>query len=199
MKKENDTPIRAFVGIPLDKTSNNLLSRALEPLQASPQSKHIRWVQPQNRHLTLAFLGQVPAAIGGQLMDCLHRHLREHNANTGFELKLQNIKRFPGARSLIVAAITDNPPQLQTLYQCLQKCCAQLSLAENNKPFRPHITLGRNRHKIRAAGTDNSEHRPEIVELEIVLTVDKVNFYRSALTPEGSQYTALSYLSLLPD
>ena len=49
--------MRTFLAIPLPKETKDLLSRIQEQLKTSKAD--VKWVEPQNIHLTLKFLGEI--------------------------------------------------------------------------------------------------------------------------------------------
>ncbi len=203
--------IRAFIGIPLDTcvysdvysdthtngdiksenkadtSANRYLDRVLRPLQPRLQAGTMRWTKPHNRHLTLAFLGQVNSDILKSLAPDLTKLLSSIPVLT---VPLLNLAPFPSKRSKLVAVQVEATPELVTLYQGLLDCCAgqEIIVSDSDQHFRPHITLGRYKSGRRTEPTI-ADSFP--IQLQGNLSIYDVAFYQSTPTLEGSEYTVL--------
>ena len=139
---ETDPPatIRLFVAIALPDEVRAAMRRRLARLRSLlPQA---RWVDPEQAHLTLAFLGHHPPerleALGAALGDVFARYpplpLRLHGGGT-----------FPPGRPARVAWVgAKGPPELLTLQRDLADAAAGvLEWEPEKRPFHPHVTLTR--------------------------------------------------------
>ena len=101
----------------------------------------LRWppgaalVADERLHLTLHFLGQVPATLLPQLVPALQ--LR----GSRFTLDIGPPQMWP--RGLAVLPCTPAPPALRALHVALAAALAGLGLSVERRPFRPHVTLAR--------------------------------------------------------
>jgi 2'-5' RNA ligase len=126
------------------------LMAALAPLQGSPGEP--RWTLPERWHLTLLFLGAVPdrqvpdlvAAVGPQV----------HTARPG-RLRLAGAGRFGSVRRPQVAwiGLDGDVATLTDLARRLAAEARRLRLEVEDRPFRPHLTVGRWRPGRPADGT----------------------------------------------
>jgi len=178
---------RVFLAVPVARRLQKQINRLLAPVQGA--NRDIRWVAEQNRHLTLAFLGDQPDPVVGSLassMDDAYRQVSRFDA--GFSA----LTRFPDARGNILALVGHADDRLSTLYQLTCGLLAQFGLAPEFEIFKPHITVGR-------------IIRPRLVKtrffepINIRLHVDRVTLYQSTLTPAGSVYRALKETGLGPE
>jgi 2'-5' RNA ligase len=116
------------------------LAAALAAVQGSPGEP--RWTLVERWHLTLLFLGAVPdrqvpdlvAALGPQVATDPPRRLR-----------LAGAGRFGSSRRPQVAwiGLDGDVPALADLARRLAAAARRLRLEVEDRPFRPHLTVGR--------------------------------------------------------
>lgn len=130
--------IRAFIAI----TPPPMLQQAFREVGTALQVLPVRWVQPEQVHLTLKFLGNVPAE---QIVSI--RQALEHTARdlAPFTVGAQSLGCFPNAfRPRILWIGLDDPQQaLEGLQQRVEAALSALGFALEARPFRPHLTLAR--------------------------------------------------------
>jgi RNA 2',3'-cyclic 3'-phosphodiesterase len=97
-----------------------------------------RWIDPENYHLTLRFIGDVDGAIAREIALLLDQVNRR-----GFEIKIDRLASFGGRRPRAVfAGIVPTAPliELQAEHERLmQRMCLQ----PQGRKFTPHVTLAR--------------------------------------------------------
>ncbi len=122
-----------FAACPDTETRERIAAAAdaLKLTAASPQ------VPPENHHMTLAFVGDVPASRVALLLE-IGAMQRAH----GFSVRFDVYEYWPKAGA-IVAAAREFPTSLQRLWRQLHADLAQHHLALNPPGLRPHITLAR--------------------------------------------------------
>lgn len=99
----------------------------------------VRWVPPEQIHLTLAFLGDVDEETTGRLTAQL-AVIRENT----FKLSCGNIGCFPDRRRPRVIWIGVKPePGLQKLAAAVQQSALYAGILMEERPFSPHLTLAR--------------------------------------------------------
>lgn len=116
------------------------LDRALEPLRAAPGAP--RWTPPERWHLTLVFLGDVPAAALGPLTRAVTPVVA---ATPPLSLRLSGGGRFGSRRRPAVcwAGLDGDVPVLTDLAGRLAVAVRRVGLPVEERPFRAHLTLGR--------------------------------------------------------
>lgn len=177
---------RIFIGIPVDKHSQQQINKLLEPIKGSRQD--IRWVAENNRHLSLAFLGDQPIS---RVDNLLRRFAETYQQEKQFRYRLSSLNRFPDSRGRIIA-LTDEPDRcLDNLFQITLKLLQKINIEIDRKKFRPHITLGRIR---RPKHVKTSFDRQTDINVEI----NQITLFQSTLTESGSIYTALKVIHLPP-
>jgi len=189
--------IRAFIAIELSDEIQAGLQQAEKTLQARAGALPVRWVPAQNIHLTLVFLGDVVTTKLDDLKDMLRA---EVTGQPAFEMAVGSLGAFPSFRKPRVVWVgVDAPPGLSSLQHKIEKATARLGYPAEDRPFSPHLTLGR---VAKTATPEQVLKIGGILETEKIGTlgrmpVTSVNLYKSDLQPSGAVYTRLLSVSLL--
>jgi 2'-5' RNA ligase len=184
--------IRAFLALEIPPSlQKNISAHSAVLKQALPDS--IRWVATERIHLTLKFLGDTSPA---SLQDLTHALSAVIAQQPPFDISAGGFGVFPNPkRPRILWIGVQAPPDLERLTRAIETTCARLGYPPEEKPFNPHLTLGRLRD-----GADLSALRPALQGIEIgplgSLTVSSVTLFRSDLRPQGPNYTPLTHLPL---
>ncbi|EDY18217.1 2'-5' RNA ligase [Chthoniobacter flavus Ellin428] len=168
---------RLFVGLELPEGSRHLFRKL------DPQIKGLRWLPPEQLHLTMSFIGDVDAEHEEQLRG----NLAQVRVSPFF-LPITGVGAFGGERpSVVWAGVGKGHPHLFALHQHIQDAVLHAGLDPDLKPFHPHITLGR------ARGVSRAALKPflrDYQESEFDLwKVTSFTLFSSRLTAEGSIYT----------
>jgi 2'-5' RNA ligase len=184
--------IRAFLAIELPGSLHPTLARVQERLKKS--GADVRWVPVGNIHLTLKFLGQLPEDGVKPLTEAA-RGVAAGQAP--FRLQVTGAGAFPTVRNprVIWLGIGGDLPVLAPLYHRLEAAFASLGHLPEDRPFHPHLTLGRVRSP---AGRDRlSRMLQELPPVDSPpFPVSEIVLFRSTLSPQGSTYTALQVIPL---
>jgi 2'-5' RNA ligase len=116
------------------------LDRALAPLREAPGAP--RWMPPERWHLTLLFLGAVPAEQVEELVAAAGPAVA---AAPPMTLRLAGAGRFGTRRrpQVFWAGVTGDDAALSALAARLVAVARGLGLPVEDRPFRAHLTLGR--------------------------------------------------------
>ncbi len=188
--------LRSFIAVEIPTEIQNAIAHSLAFLQKALPKPLIRWVAPQNVHLTLKFLGDVSPANLERMAEVLKIEANTHEA---FSMTVGDMGAFPNPRRARVIWIgLDAPPSLATLNRGVEAASATLGYAAENRPFSPHLTVGRVGQS--ASVTDlNKIHEAlsaEKVGLLGTVQVKAIHIFKSDLRPGGSVYTQLYALPL---
>ena len=175
---------RVFIGIPVDKQSQQHINKLLQPIKILP--RNIRWEPDHKRHLTLAFLGIKPISEIGNLIRLFDETYQQQ---FHFQYNLSVLTRFPKPTGRIIALVDDPTGPLNNLFQITLDLLRRISLKVDLKEFRPHITLGR----IRKSKQQKTQFDQQT---NIKLRIDKIVLYQSTHTESGSIYTILKETEL---
>ncbi len=183
--------IRAFIAINLSSEIVQQLDQVLAGLKSRLPGGAIRWVPAKNIHLTIKFLGDVSVSS----LELLTKGLQsEAGRHPSFEISVGELGVFPSLRRPhIVWVGVEAPPELDALQHGVEAEMARLGYAPEERPFSPHLTLGR---VARNASQDENRQIAEVLGKYKVgflgaFRVESVHLYRSDLQPGGSVYTRL--------
>ena len=97
-----------------------------------------RWIDPENYHLTLRFIGDIDDALARDIAGLLGRVQRRP-----FALRLDGLTSFGGRKPrAVVAAATAIAPLLE-LQAEHERLMQRLGLEPDGRKFTPHVTLAR--------------------------------------------------------
>jgi RNA 2',3'-cyclic 3'-phosphodiesterase len=188
--------VRTFIAVSLPEEIHGNLSKVSDLLKRNIGDGVVRWVSPSNIHLTMRFLGEIPAGDITQLKTGLEDPVAQHAT---FPLTVQKIGVFPNARRprVIWAGLKDSNALIE-LYTTVENVMRELGYDSEERPFSAHLTLGR---ISQAASVQQTIHCGEIISACTVgelgsFIVKSVDIYRSELNAGGSIYTRLHALSL---
>lgn len=128
--------MRLFYAIELDFFTRDRIKQAVQELR--DQTTAGRWTYPDNYHLTVQFLGEYEAETLPELKQILHAAAEV----PPFTLELHGWGTF-GQRHEIVWLGADPHPSLVILAQHLAGQLREKRLSFDDRPFKPHLTIGR--------------------------------------------------------
>jgi RNA 2',3'-cyclic 3'-phosphodiesterase len=140
-----------------------------------------RWVSPDQYHITLHFLGEVPAAPVRQALAAVEAD--------AFSLRLQGLGQFPVAgRAKSVWAGVTSAPELRALHERTAEALRPTGYRPAMERFHPHVTLARLSKPPRRGLVDPflDAHRDFLSD---AFDVDAFALVASRLTPQGPVYT----------
>ncbi len=184
--RKHGVAVRAFFAIALDGELREGAAELARELAARPGGDGVRWIAPENLHLTLRFLGNVAASE----ITPLAEHAQDALADCApFALTLGAVLAFPSLRKPRVIVLDAQPEAtLAALAARLEKVAVEHGLDPEERSFRAHLTLGRVRARripaLEAPAPANSLHVREVV------------LFRSDLAQGGAHYSPLATLAL---
>jgi 2'-5' RNA ligase len=184
---------RTFVALEIPDFVRARAAAIMELLRKSSSS--IRWVKPENLHLTVKFLGDIDEAD-------LYEVCRAVQVATGsfdsFTLECAGVGAFPSADRprTIWLRIEDPEGQLESLVGSVESQLKRLGFPREARRFVPHITMGRIQHGRRNLGDLTTELAKHAEARLGDVVVDELVVFSSELTPGGSIYTALGRAEL---
>jgi 2'-5' RNA ligase len=179
--------IRTFIAFPLDEPIIRLLLKAQENL--SQVGADVRWVERENLHLTLKFLGNVRDEELPGICAILDEAASQVEP---FEFDISGLTSAPpmGQMRMIWAKIEEPTGRLKLLYEMLDEAFESLGYKKERRMFHPHLTVGRvksgrNVQQLRSAVAAFADSEFGVQPAEEVVA------YSSLLTRDGSVYTPL--------
>jgi 2'-5' RNA ligase len=184
--------VRCFIAIELPEG----VKRGLRELQAQLKAGSlapVKWVEPENIHLTLKFLGNVSAGRIEEIGQAMTEAVR---GTTPFSLEVEELGVFPNPKRVQVVwvGLGGEVEKLIRLQQRLDSGLERLGFAPENRRFTPHLTLARIRD--RATPQEREKLGQLIAETEFDSTqsfmANSIKLMKSQLTKEGPIYTCLN-------
>ena len=100
-----------------------------------------RWVDVENYHMTLRFIGDVEGHVADEIANALDRVRRP-----SFSLTLCGVGAFGSKKPHSVYAGACASPDLNALQSEIERICQRLGIASDPRKFTPHVTLARLRN-----------------------------------------------------
>lgn len=179
--------VRAFVAILLNEEVRALVAEEIARLQ--PLERSVRWVLPQHLHLTLKFLGERTPEELDLVQDGLAEAVR---GVTPFTLTFHGLGAFPGlARPRVFwVGVAVGVQDAKMLHARLETALARRTIPPEERPFSPHLTIGRARMPSGLSGLQQAIARQAQKGFGD-LSVSSISLMRSDLSPAGARHTEL--------
>jgi 2'-5' RNA ligase len=171
--------VRLFLAINLPDDVRRAIHEATSPLRAAlPEAA---WADPARLHVTLKFLGELPADAAPPLAAAVERVAGRH---APLVLRLGGVGAFPDLRRPRVVWLgVTTPPALSALHRDLERECAALGYEAEQRPFRAHVTLGR----VRTVGGALARAAAD-VHYQAEVAVTTIELMESRLSSAGARY-----------
>jgi RNA 2',3'-cyclic 3'-phosphodiesterase len=183
--------VRLFVALEIPTTTRENLATLIASLRAI--TREPRWVRPDNLHVTLKFLGEVPEDQLAAVETALGR-IRSDQAVT---LEFRGLGFFPNEKKPRVfwAGIAASA-NLKTLAADIEGAMEKCGIAREKREFSPHLTLARLERPLpealRKAIAENAQR--EFGSLQ----TGEFHLVQSKLKPSGAEHTTLKTIPFSP-
>ena len=189
--------VRTFIAIELDETINVALADLQRQLKAKVPQGSVRWVKPGGIHLTLKFLGDVPA----NRIEDVKRTLTQACAGfPAFTFSVGGLGCFPNLRRprVVWVGVQEESGTLAGLQKAIEDGMEKLGFAPEGRRFHAHLTLGRTQR--RASSGDVRRLGRLVKESDIgqlgQMEARAISLIKSDLGPTGAVYTQLAAVRL---
>jgi 2'-5' RNA ligase len=184
--------IRTFVACEIPREIRSDIGQIQESLKR--RRLRLKWVRPDNLHLTLRFLGEVPAERLETIAAAIGKAAQYVEP---LSLTAKGIGVFPGIRRarIIWVGIGGQHRQLLALQAAVADALAGVGFSQEKRPYKGHLTIGRVKSAIDPRQL--AEALTEFSGFETAsFVVDAVVVFRSQLRPDGPVYTRLRTVKL---
>jgi 2'-5' RNA ligase len=194
MTTQPEKMIRTFLAIDIPKEIKDSMEKIQYRLRNSLKEGVIRWTKPGSVHLTLKFFGSISERDIEHIIGLLKDSVK------GFKpimLTAEKVGVFPNARQprVLWLGITGEDKSLMALQKRIEDDLHGIGFPREERPFRPHLTLGRTKAHRGIEGL--SAVLDEFKDYKAgTLPAAGLTLYRSDLRPEGPIYTRLGYFPL---
>jgi 2'-5' RNA ligase len=184
--------MRTFIAIELPQEIRDYLKKIQENLKES--GADVKWVAPQNIHLTLKFLGELDQQKLKEISHILEDVAKEKKS---FSLELAGVGAFPDTNypRVIWVGLAAGNEETKEIAELLEEKIACLGIAKEDRPFSAHLTLGRIRsglNRIKLVQALNAWTQSETSQFR----AQKITLFKSTLTPKGPVYEILTEANL---
>lgn len=179
--------LRAFIAIEMPPMVVDAVRQKQQALKCG--NLHLRWVRPENIHLTLRFLGDIPPAAVVTVQAAMKQAVFQQRT---FSLMVKGGGVFPGIRRprVVWLGIEGEVEALGNLQRHLTACLADQGIPVENRAFKGHLTIARVKGRL-----DDEELGRMLSSLSNFKTdpfaVKGVHLFKSDLKPQGPVYTRL--------
>ena len=184
--------MRCFIAIDTDDPTKKAIALLQQKLITASKIKKFdaKWVEPENIHLTLKFLGDVADQIIPDITAAIDKAARQFSP---FDLDIESLGHFGKNSARILWLGTSKSQTLLDLQQNLEENLAQLGFPKENRRFSSHLTLARIKNfsagRKLAQLTDADDYK----NLSLgTISVNYISLYQSQLTQAAPIYTLLS-------
>jgi 2'-5' RNA ligase len=187
--------MRCFIAIDIDEIIRSALNDLQWKLRDGIDAKKgdINWVNPNNIHLTLKFLGEIKDEKVAEVCNIVKAVAGRHKS---FELDIESVGHFGGRSPKVLWVGTGKGGEnLLKLQEDIEKSLASAGWPEEARDFAGHLTLCRIRHP--AAGMKLAQVSEDYKDFKLgTMLADSVSVYQSELKPTGPDYTVLGNYKL---
>lgn len=191
MSRHDLRRVRTFIAVELSPGVKHRAGELIKKLK--PTGADVKWVPPQQMHLTLKFLGEVPRDDIIPLCQIAQEVAAQFQP---FDLGFHGTGAFPHTdhpRSLWIG-VEEGLEEIRALQNALEQAIYEkLGFAKERRQFTPHLTIGRV-HKATPEMNDvmeaNSEFEGDFSE------VDELVIFASYKEPGGQRHEAMGHATL---
>ncbi len=179
--------MRLFTAIELPTEAVTHLQHLVDSLR--PIIPGVRWTAADNLHITLKFLGEMPEPQVPALCEALKQMTLEPAS-----LRVADIICFPphGPVRILAGGLDGDVEAIGRLFACVEEAAAQLGFPRETRGYRPHITLARARHPLRAVVRQTlEEQRYQLILPGPTFTTSGFTLFESRLSNAGATYVPL--------
>ena len=185
---------RTFIGVAVNDTiraAAKLMQRSL-----ALSGAEVKWVEPQNFHVTLLFLGEIDDQ---DLVNACRATAKAAAKEAPFTLRVGGVGAFPTPRrpKILWGGITAGTEALVRLQAAIAVPLSELgSYRQEERGYTPHLTLGRAKGEEDA--TLLAAELPKHLGWNAGYTpVEEILVYSTELRRDGMEYTVLGRSPLL--
>jgi len=183
--------IRAFIAINIDPRIIREISAAIVQLRlAIPE---VRWVAPDNIHLTLKFLGDIEPSQVDPIANALEQALKLFPR---FTINAKGLGVFPDEKRPRVLWVGLEGIHLAALASTVETALEPLGFEPEPRGFKPHLTVGRWRQSAKAPAGFGEELGRWRAHAFGQFDVTDIILFQSMLRPQGAIHQPLKTIAL---
>jgi len=183
--------MRLFLAVFPPSEAQAAAAQAIDALRRSQAGSNVSWVRRENLHYTLRFLGELGQDGARRAAEAAQEAGAAH---APFEARLEGLGAFPDpARARVLwLGMSEGGEALAALALALEAALRARGFGRADKPFAPHLTLGR----VRGGDADWRAALARTAAGPASFRVERLWLVQSTLSPQGSHYEKLEGVSL---
>lgn len=182
--------VRAFLAIRLPLNMAATLNKKARHRAGADILDDVRWIPPQQQHITIRFLGN---SKPGQLNVLVEKLQNALTGSETFDCMTGRFEFFPNARKPRVLALKMHSGQeLKRLAKLCEYIAVESGFPAETRYFRPHVTVGRFKkfcHITPSHFFNLGSYRMSVGEIVLMKSIFK---------PEGTEYEVMHSFPLQP-
>ncbi|MBU0477383.1 RNA 2',3'-cyclic phosphodiesterase [bacterium] len=184
--------VRSFIAINIPAKIRNKLEKIQDDLKKSNAA--LQLVKPENIHITLKFLGNVPVESINDIQDAINESISRFKI---FSVSFEKTGAFPNPQypRVIWVGIEKGREELSLINTKIENSLSRFSLHQENRKFQPHLTIARVR-----SGKNRERIVNALEELKNIrvgeMLAEEICLMESMLKPQGAQYKTLKFFYL---
>ena len=187
--------IRSFLAVEIPLSNKEKILKLINSFNEKSDSL-IKWVSKDNLHITLKFIGE----LNTDHISTIQKSLTERLSSVpAFDMHINGLGVFPNSRKPRIFWLGfDQNKNLERIVSSIENCAVNLGYEADDKPFSPHLTIGRARRDISSGDLISFTKNFQNHKLEVIpdFKVSHVTLFKSELTREGPLYSQLFRVSL---
>ena len=183
--------MRLFVAIELTPEVRDALQEVQNALGRAADG--VRWVRPEQLHLTVKFLGETPDGEAPRVAGALARSAARSKR---FEMQLTECGCFPprGPVRIVWAGMHDPSGSLLECVNAVEEELEGVGFPRELRAFSPHMTIGRAKESRSAGGVRSAVEGRKVKPVR--QSVGELTLMSSVLSPKGPSYSVVSRAKL---
>lgn len=185
--------MRTFIAIEIGPQFRKEIAEVITCMKSGLKLKKwdIKWVDTDNIHLTLKFLGEVKDR---EITEVCKAVADAAGSFEAFDLQPEEIGTFGRPARVLWIGIAEHP-HLMELQDSIEQNLAKLGFKPENRKYSPHLTLARMKNYHAGHEIQNYVSGMEKPNFSL-FEVNSVSVFKSDLTTAGPVYTLMSKVEL---
>ena len=186
--------MRIFVAVEIDDHARHVAEATADALRREMGPVSVRWVAPENMHLTVRFIGDVHNDRAPGLLDALAPSLDM----PAFEIALAGCGMFPasGAPRAVWIGLSAGLPQLSAMHDAFDRRLEPLGFEPERRPFSAHLTLARLKEPPKGGRAVVQQALRRVPVPSAQCRITRATVFQSHLSSKGPRYEPLVFVPL---
>jgi len=180
--------MRTFIAIDFSPEIREKIGEIIKYFKTQTPDYALKWVETQNLHMTIKFLGEVSEGHLQTIKDVLSDTLKGSGA---FEIEVTGMGMYPSTQKprVIWLGVEGSEP-LKDIHETLDLALQKASIPPDKRGLSPHLTIARVRKNVETLIVQDIGKTLSQFKIDSLgkCTIDKIVLYKSTLTPVGPIY-----------